>query len=326
MVEKEDNIRTASLYARSLIEASLDPLVTISTDGKITDVNKATEEVTGVSRNKLIGSDFSNYFTQPGKAREGYKRVFTEGFVRNYPLAIRHISGKITDVLYNASVYMNEIGEVQGVFAAARDITERKQAEEKVHAASLYARNLIEASPDPLVTISPEGKITDVNRATEMVTGCSREELIDSDFSDYFTEPEKARKGYQEVFKKGFVRDYPLAIRHASGKISEVLYNATVYKNEAGEVHGVFAAARDITEHIFSWKITYEGRKTNVFSRKIIFTAIFMVIITLCLVWRILDPQVLATTDPSYIYLALLFSMVPIVSILGHDGGKIIYS
>jgi len=77
---------------------------------------------------------------------------------------------------------------------------------------------------------------------------------------------------------------------------------------------------------IFSWKITYEGRKTNVFSRKIIFTAIFMVIITSCLIWRTLDPEVLATTDPSYIYLALLLSMVPIVSILGHDGGKIIYS
>jgi predicted heme/steroid binding protein/uncharacterized membrane protein/ActR/RegA family two-component response regulator len=77
---------------------------------------------------------------------------------------------------------------------------------------------------------------------------------------------------------------------------------------------------------IFSWKITYEGRKTNVFSRKIIFTAIFMVIITSCLIWRILDPEVLATTDPSYIYLALLLSMIPIVSILGHDGGKIIYS
>jgi len=88
----------------------------------------------------------------------------------------------------------------------------------------------------------------DVNNATELVTGVPREELIGSDFSDYFTTPEKARKGYQEVFEKGFVRDYPLAIRHTSGNITDVLYNATVYKNEAGEVQGVFAAARDITK------------------------------------------------------------------------------
>jgi len=123
-------LREASLYARSLIEASLDPLVTISRDGKIMDVNRATELATGLSRDTLIGSDFLDYFIEPEKAREGYKQVFSKGFVRDYPLAIRHTSGKITDVLYNAAVYRNEAGEVQGVFAAARDITKRKRAEE----------------------------------------------------------------------------------------------------------------------------------------------------------------------------------------------------
>ena len=128
------------------------------------------------------------------------------------------------------------------------DITERKRAEKQIRDVSVYARSLIEASLDPLVTISTEGKITDVNQATELATGWSREELIGSDFSDYFTEPEKAKIGYKQVFKEGFVRDYPLAIRHKSGKITDVLYNATIYTNEAGEMQGVFAAARDITE------------------------------------------------------------------------------
>jgi len=126
----EKQLNAASLYARSLIEASLDPLVTISAEGKITDVNEATEFVTGFSRNQLVGSDFSSYFTQPGEARKGYLKAFTEGFVRDYPLAIRHRDGKITHVLYNATVFKNEHGEVKGVFAAARDITERIQAEE----------------------------------------------------------------------------------------------------------------------------------------------------------------------------------------------------
>ncbi len=128
------------------------------------------------------------------------------------------------------------------------DITERKHAEKQVRDVSFYSRSLLEASLDPLVTISVEGKITDVNQATELATGCSKEELIGSDFSDYFTEPEKAEKGYKQVFTEGFVRDYPLAIRHKSGKITDVLYNATIYTNEAGEMQGVFAAARDITE------------------------------------------------------------------------------
>jgi PAS domain S-box-containing protein len=128
------------------------------------------------------------------------------------------------------------------------DITERKQMERALRAASLYARNLIEASLDPLVTISAKGKIMDVNKATEVVTGVSRDYLSGSDFSDYFTEPEKAREGYQQVFREGWVRDYPLAIRHVSGQITEVLYHAAVYKDEAGQVQGVFAAARDITE------------------------------------------------------------------------------
>jgi len=128
------------------------------------------------------------------------------------------------------------------------DITKRKRAEEALRDASLYTRNLIEASLDPLVTISADGKIMDVNRATELITGVPRDELIRTDFSDYFTEPEKAGEGYRQVFHEGFVRDYPLTIRHRSGSLTDVLYNAAVYRNEAGVVQGVFAAARDITE------------------------------------------------------------------------------
>ena len=136
--------------------------------------------------------------------------------------------------------------------AAALDrihlLTERRQAQEALQIANAYNRSLIEASLDPLVTIGPDGKITDVNDATVQVTGACRESLIGSDFSDYFTEPENASAGYQLVLSQGQVRDYPLTIRHRSGKTTDVLYNATIYKNTEGKVEGVFAAARDITE------------------------------------------------------------------------------
>ena len=492
----------SSQFARSLIEASLDPLITISPEGIITDVNEASVKVTGVSRKKLIGTDFSNYFTEPQKAREGYKHVFEKEFVSDYPLTFHHQNGKLTDVLYNASVYKDEKGIVQGVVIVAsavtaknaeeliiankelafqskekgkradeliiankellfqndekekraaeliiankelifqneekekraaeliiankklifqneekekraaelliahkvisdykyaldgfsivattdlkgiityandnfcaiskysreeligqdhrivnsgyhtkdfiknlwktiasgkiwkgeiknkakdgqyywvdttiipflnkngkpyqytairNDITLQKEIQEKLvfqneekekraselviadlelvfqkkekvkrqietkelealinkaKQASQYARSLIEASLDPLVTISPEGKITDVNEASAKVTGVPREKLIGTDFSDYFTEPEKAREGYKQVFEKGFVSDYPLTIHHQNGKLTDVLYNASVYKDEKGNVLGVFAAARDIT-------------------------------------------------------------------------------
>jgi len=82
-----------------------------------------------VPREQLIGADFSRYFTDPQKAEAGYQKVLAEGQVRDYPLTIRHASGRTTEVLYNATVYRNEAGAVQGVFAAARDITERKRTE-----------------------------------------------------------------------------------------------------------------------------------------------------------------------------------------------------
>jgi len=135
----EEALRKASWYSRSLIEASLDPLVTISPDGEITDVNRATEQLTGVPRFELIGSDFSDYFTDTVLARQGYLRVLAEGQVTDYALTVRHLSGATIDVLYNATVYRNEAGVVQGVFAAARDITERKRAAEKLE---LYRENL----------------------------------------------------------------------------------------------------------------------------------------------------------------------------------------
>ncbi|NLG51641.1 MAG: response regulator, partial [Chloroflexi bacterium] len=105
--------------------------------GKITDVNKATEEATGVPRERLIGSDFTDYFTEPDKAQEGYQQVIDRGLVRDYPLTMRHVSGHTMDVLYNATVYRNEAGELQGVFAAARDVTERKRAEEALQRANV---------------------------------------------------------------------------------------------------------------------------------------------------------------------------------------------
>ncbi len=142
--KSEEALKFSNLYNRSLIEASLDPLITIGPEGKITDVNGAAEQVTGYSRNELIGTDFSYYFTEPEKALTGYQQVFLDGEVRDYSLGIHHRDGHITPVLYNASFYKDENGKVIGVFAAARDITELKKAEEALKRAHDNLEKLVE--------------------------------------------------------------------------------------------------------------------------------------------------------------------------------------
>jgi PAS domain S-box-containing protein len=140
--QAEEELRRAVTYNRSLIEASLDPLVTIGSDGRITDVNTATEQVTGSPRGELIGADFSDCFTNPGSARAGYRQVFSEGLVRDYPLEILHTDGHTTPVLYNATLYRDESGNVIGIFAAARDVTERKKAEAMIER-QVYIQNAV---------------------------------------------------------------------------------------------------------------------------------------------------------------------------------------
>ncbi|HQR93949.1 MAG TPA: ATP-binding protein [Sediminibacterium sp.] len=124
-------------YARSLIEASLDPLVTISTKGKIMDMNHAMEIITGKTRTQLISTDFFDYFTEPDKARQVYEAVFAKGFVKNHPLVMR--DHKLTDVLFNGSVFKDEDGLVLGAVVVARDVTEQKRFEKELTEARVFA-------------------------------------------------------------------------------------------------------------------------------------------------------------------------------------------
>jgi PAS domain S-box-containing protein len=154
-------------YARSLIEAGLDPLVTISPEGKITDVNEATVKVTGVPREELIGTDFSDYFTEPEKANEGYQLAFAQGSVTDYPLTMRHGNGALTEVLYNASVYRDAAGNVLGVFAAARDVTEQKQAQAAIAQQAKELDRLAELERFQRLTVGRELKMIELKKEIE---------------------------------------------------------------------------------------------------------------------------------------------------------------
>ncbi len=119
-------------YARQLIEASIDALVTIDISGKIMDVNKATEKATGLSRTTLIHSDFSSHFTNPKYAKKCIRLTLEKGELVNFDLTIKHSDGSLTPVLFNASTVKDKHGQIYGIFLAARDISALINAEDKL--------------------------------------------------------------------------------------------------------------------------------------------------------------------------------------------------
>jgi PAS domain S-box-containing protein len=248
----EEELRAASLYARSLIEASLDPLVTISAEGKVTDVNRATELATGVPRDQLIGSDFSDYFTEPEKAREGYRQVFEIGSVKDYPLSIRHTSGDIIEVLYNAAVYRNEAGEVQGVFAAARDITERKRAEEAAQAQYALREAIENSLVAGIMVVEKDGKLAHANPAFYRMTGWKEEELIGSMPPFAFWPPEtlEIRAESLRALLSGKIplKSFEARLRRKNGESFDALVVVSSLKNAQGKALGWVASIGNITQ------------------------------------------------------------------------------
>jgi PAS domain S-box-containing protein len=126
----DQRLRDQHFYTRSLIESNIDALMTTDPRGIITDVNKQTEALTGCTRDELIGAPFKNYFTDPEWAQAGINRVLTEGSVTNYELTARARDGKLTVVSYNATTFHDRDRVLQGVFAAARDMTSVKLYEQ----------------------------------------------------------------------------------------------------------------------------------------------------------------------------------------------------
>ncbi len=249
----EEQLRMASLYTRSLIEANLDSLVTINKEGKIMDVNKAAEQVIGVSRENLVGSDFSQYFTEPDHAIKCCKQVSSEGFVKDYPLLFRHTSGHMTDVLFNATVFRNEAGEVQGVLAAARDITERKKAEEALHESEMNYHLLANNSIDCIWQANQDFEFTYVNPAVLRIFGFTQEEYIGSSLSEHCSpEAMDFMSGLKiEELQKGRESSgvfFETQLFHKNGELVPVEITARMLFDENGNPERFQGTTRDITE------------------------------------------------------------------------------
>lgn len=181
-IKSKISLEDANRYHRGLIEASIDPFIIISPEGKITDVNIATMNITGCSREDLIGSNFTEYFTDPRKARQGYLSVFETGQVRHYPLEIIHKDGYVTPVRYNASLYFDENRNIKGIFVVARDITKIKKAEEEL----ILFKSIIERTNEAVAVRDPEGKLLYINKSYEKLFGRNYEETRLIGYKDYY--------------------------------------------------------------------------------------------------------------------------------------------
>lgn len=143
-------------------------MVTISPEGKITDVNEASVKITGVSRDQLIGSDFSVYFTNSDAAIAGYQQVFEQGSITDYPLTLRDRDATLTEVLCNASLYRDTGGEVLGVLDTARDMTQQMEAAQNARsltAAEDLVRNVLASSSIGIALVDLDGSFWVVNRS-----------------------------------------------------------------------------------------------------------------------------------------------------------------
>ncbi|MGC9976399.1 MAG: PAS domain S-box protein, partial [Syntrophales bacterium] len=245
----EQALKESEVRYRTIFENTGTATVIVDEDATIVLANRQFERLTGFSRFEIEGKrKWTEFVFEEDipkvsilkRAGGRHSKTPSDG----YEFRITNNRNGVLNVLANVAA----IPSTKRVVMSLLDITELKKAERERREASLYARSLIEASIDPLITINADGKIMDVNSAAEAATGVSRIDLIGSDFADYFTAPEKAQEVYQEVFSKGVVRDYAIGVRHVSGRVAEVLCNASLYRNATGDIQGVLAVARDITE------------------------------------------------------------------------------
>src|SRR5664280_862399 len=227
----------------SIVEFSQDAIIGRTLDGIITSWNPAAERMFGYSRKEVVGK--SIYLTVPQDRVDEAETVVAKVRAGEPVEELETIRIRKDGTEFPVSLTVSPIRDPEGAILGAslicRDVSELKRA-------ARYARGLIEADPDPLGMISPEGTITDVNEATVKATGVPRDKLIGTDFSQYFTDPDTARKGVQRALAHGALTDGMLTVRHQDGTLTDFLCNAAVYRDINGQVIGLLTAARDMTK------------------------------------------------------------------------------
>src|SRR5688572_8734950 len=208
------------------------------------------EEV--IARARALSAELGTSIT-PGFEALVFKA--SRGIEDIYELTYFRKDGSRFPAVVSVTALRDEDGAIIGYLLIGTDNTarqlieeERRKLDRRLRDQHFYTRSLIESNIDALMTTDPRGIITDVNKQTEILTGCTRDELIGAPFKDYFTEPQRAEAGINRVLREGKVTDYELTARARDGSLTVVSYNATTFHDRDRTLQGVFASARDMTE------------------------------------------------------------------------------
>ena len=255
----EAEIQEARAYSESIVETVRKPLVVLSPELKILTANQSFYETFQVTPEETIGNfiyDLGNRQWDIPKLRVLFEDILPNESVFN-GYEVDHVFldiGRKVIQLNAREIFRKDVGS-HIILLAMEDITERKQSEEvqaqlsqRLRDHQFYTRSLFEANIDASMTCDPSGIITDVNKQMEVLTGCTRDELIGAPFKNYFTDPQRAEAAIKLVLGEKKLNDYELTARDRDGVETVVSCNATTFYDRDRKLQGVFAAARDVTE------------------------------------------------------------------------------
>ena len=246
-ITKEKQAREYADRMAAVVQYSGDGIVSGSLDGRVASWNPAAERMYGFTAEEVIGTSFGPRTPEHliDQSKAVLEQVKAGQVVQNVEGERIRKDGTLCPVSLTVSPVRDADGVVVAYSAIHRDLSHQREAVE-------LSRSMIEASLDSMLSISPDGIITDANQATVSLTGVPRDKLIGTLFSDYFTDPDQAEQGFRQALEVASVTDYPLTLSHhdRGERLVEVQYNASAYHDLSGQVLGVFAVARDMTQQL----------------------------------------------------------------------------